>query len=242
MLSRLIKFETKNLIRDRMTLMLLAMPVLIGWLGKTLIENNLFDLAYANHMIIIALTLITGVFFGSMAGFSILDDRDDHVFVSIQISPMDIKAYVWFKVLYVYVLSVIGTLVIFAMVGGMGLTWIEILAIALLGALQAPMNAFLVNAFASNKVEGFVAMKASGFLMIFPIISTLFLDWKAWLFAIAPAFWGAKAVQRVLLEEAITSGAISMPLSFWGYVSLGLVYNLVLTGFMYTVFKRKYLN
>jgi fluoroquinolone transport system permease protein len=199
-------------------------------------------LEYANNMIIIALTLITGVFFGSMAGFSILDDRDDHVFVSIQISPMDIKAYVWFKVIYVYILSVIGTLVIFAMVGGMGLTLIEILAIAVLGALQAPMNAFLVNAFASNKVEGFVAMKASGFLMIFPILSTLFLDWKAWLFALAPAFWGAKAVQRVLLDDAIQSGFVSMPLDFWAYVGIGLVINLALTAFMYTVFKRKYLN
>lgn len=242
MILRLIKFETKNLLRDRMTLMLLAMPVLIGWLGKTLIANNTFEVAYLNDMVIIALTLITGVFFGSMAGFSILDDRDDHVFVSIQISPMDIKAYVWFKVVYVYVLSVIGTLVIFGMVGGMGLSLIQIVAIALLGSLQAPMNAFLVNAFASNKVEGFVAMKASGFLMIFPIISTLFLDWKAWLFAIAPAFWGAKAVQRVLLSGAIEVGVVSMPLSFWGYVGLGFVYNLLLTAFMYTVFKRKYLN
>jgi fluoroquinolone transport system permease protein len=242
MIWRLIKFETKNLIRDRMTGMLLAMPVLIGWLGKTLLDNNTLGLEYANNMLIIGLTMITGVFFGSMAGFSILDDRDDHVFVSIQISPMDIKAYVWFKVIYVYLLSVVGTLVIFAMVGGMGLTWIEILAIALLGSLQAPTNAFLVNAFASNKVEGFVAMKASGFLMIFPIISTLFLDWKAWLFAIAPAFWGAKAVQRVLLDGAIEAGIVAMPLSFWGYVGLGFVYNLALTGFMYTVFKRKYLN
>jgi fluoroquinolone transport system permease protein len=242
MILRLIKFETKNLLRDRMTLMLLAMPVMIGWLGRVLIDNNTFEADYLNNMVIIALTLITGVFFGSMAGFSILDDRDDHVFVSIQISPMDIKAYVWFKVIYVYGLSVLGTFVIFAMVGGMGLSVLQIVAIALLGSLQAPMNAFLVNAFASNKVEGFVAMKASGFLMIFPIISTLFLDWKAWLFAIAPAFWGAKAVQRVLLDGAIEAGVVSMPLSFWGYVGLGLVYNLLLTAFMYTVFKRKYLN
>ena len=124
----------------------------------------------------------------------------------------------------------------------MGFTLIQILAIALLGSLQAPMNAFLVNAFASNKVEGFVAMKASGFLMFFPILSTLFLDWKAWLFAIAPAFWGAKAVQRELLDSAIQAGMVSMPLSFWGYIGLGFLYNLGLTAFMYTVFKRKYLN
>ena len=78
---RLLKFEIKNLLRDRMTFMLLAVPLLVGWLGKYLIENDTFNNPIASNMIIIALTLISGVMFGSMAGFSILDDRDDHVFV-----------------------------------------------------------------------------------------------------------------------------------------------------------------
>lgn len=239
---RLLKFEIKNLLRDRMTFMLLAVPLLVGWLGKYLIENDTFNNPIASNMIIIALTLISGVMFGSMAGFSILDDRDDHVFVSIQISPLSIRYYVWMKVIFVYVLSVVSSMIIFAMVGGMEMQWWQLILIALLNGFQAPTNAFLVNAFASNKVEGFVAMKATGFLMIFPIIAFLFVDWKEWIFAIAPAFWGAKALQTLLYAPLIDAGAIVMHLPFLGYLVIGFAYNILLTAMMYNVFKRKYMQ
>ena len=95
MLMRLMKFEFKNLIRDRMTAMLLVYPIMVGFLGKYLLENQNFDENGIN-LLVVTLTIISGMIFGSMAGFSILDDRDDNVFLSIQISPMNVRFYVWF--------------------------------------------------------------------------------------------------------------------------------------------------
>ena len=112
MLMRLMKFEFKNLIRDRMTAMLLVYPIMVGFLGKYLLENQNFDENGIN-LLVVALTIISGMIFGSMAGFSILDDRDDNVFLSIQISPMNVRFYVWFKVVFIYVLSVLANLLIF---------------------------------------------------------------------------------------------------------------------------------
>ena len=238
MLIRLMKFEFKNLLRDRMTAMLLVYPIMVGFLGKYLLENQNFDENGIN-LLVVALTIISGMIFGSMAGFSILDDRDDNVFLSIQISPMNVRFYVWFKVLFVYILSVLANLLIFLIMGGLGLELTDFILISLLIGLQVPINAFLINALSSNKVEGFIAMKGSGFLIIFPVVAFFFLDWKEWLFAFAPAFWGVKAVQSRLLQSYIDLGLVSMNLDFWMYLGIGFVYNLVLVYLMYNVFKRK---
>lgn len=240
MLMRLMKFEFKNLIRDRMTAMLLVYPIMVGFLGKYLLENQNFDENGIN-LLVVTLTIISGMIFGSMAGFSILDDRDDNVFLSIQISPMNVRFYVWFKVVFIYVLSVLANLLIFIIMGGLGLELLDFILISMLIGLQVPINAFLINALSSNKVEGFIAMKGSGFLIIFPIVSFFFLDWKEWLFAFAPAFWGAKAVQVSLFAKYIDSGLVSMNLNFWMYLGIGFVYNLILIYVMYNVFKHKYM-
>ena len=125
--------------------------------------------------------------------------------------------------------------------GGLGLELLDFILISMLIGLQVPINAFLINALSSNKVEGFIAMKGSGFLIIFPIVSFFFLDWKEWLFAFAPAFWGAKAVQVSLFAKYIDSGLVSMNLNFWMYLGIGFIYNLILTYVMYNVFKHKYM-
>ncbi len=238
MYARLVKFEFKNILRDRMTIMLLVWPFAIGMLGRYFIQSNSLD-KIVSEMVVVALTLMSGMIFGAMAGFSILDDRDDHVFVSISISPLNVQAYVIFKVLFVYVMAVISGIITVYLAGGLGFAWWQVVLIATLTALQAPMNAFLINAFATNKVEGFVTMKATGFLLIFPVFSYLFLDWKEWLFAIAPGFWPAKAVQTLIFEDAISAGLIQMNLSFWPYLLIGFAYNLFLVVFMYSFFRKR---
>ncbi len=234
------KFELKNLIRDRMTAMLLVYPIMVGFLGKYLLEKQNFDENGINLMIVV-LTIISGMIFGSMAGFSILDDRDDNVFLSIQISPMNVRFYIWFKVTFIYILSVLANLLIFVIMGGIGLELFDFILVSCLIGLQVPINAFLINALSSNKVEGFIAMKGSGFLIIFPVVSLFFFDWKEWLFAFAPAFWGAKAVQSRLLESYIEAGLVNMNLDFWMYLGIGFVYNLILIYTMYNVFRNNYM-
>ena len=62
MYARLVKFELKNILRDRMTIMLLVWPFAVGFLGRYLITNNTLD-KMASEMLIIALTLMSGMIF-----------------------------------------------------------------------------------------------------------------------------------------------------------------------------------
>lgn len=239
-MTRLIQFELKNLVRDRMTAMLLGYPIVFGFIIRLIIETQNLE-ANVVALLVVVLTIMSGMIFGSMAGFSILDDRDDHVFVSIQISPMNVEFYVLFKVFFVFVLSILANVLIFLIVQETGLSMGDVVLISLVNAFQVPIHAFLVNAFASNKVEGFVAMKGAGFLIIFPVAAFFFMDWKQWLFAIAPAFWGAKATQYRLFEPLIQLGLIDMPFNFTTYLVIGFLYNAVLSFLLYRLFKHKYI-
>jgi fluoroquinolone transport system permease protein len=221
-----------------MTAVMIIYPLVLGGLGKFLIDNNYVE-GQALGITAMFVAIITGFAYGAMAGFSLLDDRDDQVFASIQISPISLSYYIWFKVMFAYILATLSSYFIIWFIGIIPLTAAEILLISLLASLQTPITAFLVNAFAHNKVEGFISMKATGFLLLFPAASFFFLDAKEWLFAIAPGHWPAKAVQYALLRPQINAGLIEMNLSFYQYLAIGMAYNVVLVIAAYRFFKNK---
>lgn len=238
MLLTLSKFEIKNLLRDKMTAVMILYPLVLGGIGKFLIESDVVE-GPALGITAMLMALLAGFAYGAMAGFSLLDDRDDQVFASIQISPVALSHYIWFKVLFATVLATLSGFFILWVTGVLPLTAGDIFLISLLAALQTPITAFLVNAFANNKVEGFITMKATGFLLLFPVAGFFFLDALEWLFAIAPGHWPAKAVQYALLRPQIEAGLLEMNLGFYQYAFWGLAYNLVLVLVTYRLFRNK---
>jgi fluoroquinolone transport system permease protein len=231
-------FELKNLVRERMTLVMIFWPLIIGSLVRLLIHQGIIDGQTATLLAVI-ITLLAGFAFGAMAGFSLLDDRDDQVLASIAISPVSVEMYIWFKVVFVYLMAVLAGLFMIWVSGELNMGFGQMLAVAALAALQVPAVAFLVNAFAKNKVEGFVSMKATGFILLFPLFGFYFLDAKEWFFAIAPPHWAAKAVQYTILLPAIEAGQVTMNLSFWQYWGIGVLYNLLVVAVTYRIYLGK---
>jgi fluoroquinolone transport system permease protein len=238
MLATLSRFELKNLLRDRMTGMMIVIPLLYGGIGKYLIDNNIVE-EQGLGITAMFMALLAGFLYGAMAGFSLLDDRDDQVFASIQISPVSLELYIWFKVLFAYIFAVLAGYFLIWFTGAIPLAPAGILLVAALAALQTPVTAFLINAFAQNKVEGFVTMKASGFLLLLPVGGFFFLDAREWLFAIAPGHWAAKAVQYAMLEPQIEAGFVEMNLGFYQYALFGIAYNLLLVAAAFLLFRKK---
>ena len=237
MLSTMLKHELKNILREKMTVLMLLYPLILGVIGRILIDREIVK-GQGIGLTAMLVTLFCGFAYGAMSGFSLLDDRDDQVLESIQISPIPVHWYIWFKVGFAYVLAVIAGVFVIWYTGALKLGFGDILLLAALSALQTPIAAFFINAFAKNKVEGFVSMKGLGFTMVFPIAAFFFLDWVEWCFAIAPAHWVAKAVQYSLLQPAIEAGLTAMNLNFYQYVGLGYAYNLLLVAAAYILFKK----
>lgn len=238
MLITLLKHEFKNLFRERMTLLMLLYPLAIGIVGRILLDRGVIG-GEGVGIAAMLFTLFGGFAYGAMGGFSLLDDRDDQVLDSIQISPISVHWYIWFKICFAFVLAVLAGFFIIWISNALEIGSADTLLLAALSALQVPIIAFFFNSFAKNKVEGFVTMKGSGFSLIFPVAAYFFLDWKEWLFSFAPAHWLAKAVQYLYLQPGIEAGIVKMNLNFYQYLGIGFAYNLLLAAGAFILFKKR---
>lgn len=230
------KFELKKWSRDSFTSFILVYPLLMGAVGRYLVplieEQMGSDLSPFYPIILVALSMISAKIAGAVVGFSILDDRDDNILYTVKVAPLSMEVFIGLKLLLVYLLSVIGTIFVlwFSQLGQLSLG--TIIGISLVAAIQAPLLALLINYVASNKVEGFAAVKGLNVLVVFPVVALFFHDIKEFFFAIEPSFWPAKA-----LYGALTG--MPQQLSYNGYYITGLAYGLLATYLAYRGFSKK---
>lgn len=230
--------EFKKWMRDPMLSFMIAYPVIIGLIGRyglRYLENaSGVSLLPYTDLILVVLTLVTPNIFGALLGFSILDDRDDHIFQSVQVTPLSVAGFLAFRTLLVAFLSFISTLFVMWFVQIGNLSWWDMVTISLLSSLAAPATGLLINALATNKVEGFVAMKGVvGILIVFPVVGLFFTDLKELFFSLAPGFWPAKVLSSLVRGEG------ALPLSATQYYWFGVFYALGVNLAMGYAFRKR---
>lgn len=212
-------------------------PILFGLIGRFFIpwlaDKNGFSIDIYADLIIVILTLIVPISFGALIAFSILEDRDDNILSSVKVTPLSINQFLSFRFIMVFILTYITTVFViwFSNIGDIPIK--NILTIAFLASLEAPMYGLLINSFSSNKIEGFAVMKGLGTLIIFPIIALFFIDKKELFFAFAPGFWSAKAISSIIRGKGI------LYLSYNQYYFIGLIYLAILNFLSYKLFTKR---
>lgn len=237
MTRRYLIFELKKWLRDPMMLFLIAYPIIVALIvrfGVPFTEEKFhLSLAPYYHIIIAGVMLVTAALTGGVIGFSILDDRDDKILYAIDVSPVSFNTFMGFKFLMSFILTYISCIIV-VLIADLG--EIPIYALLLVTAsisLFSSISAMFVNFFATNKVEGFAMMKASSIIIIFPIVSMFFIDYKEFFFGFEPNFWSVKALSVAMLPN------VDFNLSFWVYYTVGLIYVIVLNILVYKIFKRR---
>ncbi|RJX23176.1 MAG: ABC transporter permease [Dethiobacter sp.] len=226
--------ELKKWLRDSMMRFMVFYPLLFGFIGRFLLPwiagASGFSIDPYADLIVVMLALLTPQLYGALAGFSILEDRDDHVLSSIKVTPLSIHQFLSFRLVTVFILSLAAcTFVIwFSDIGEIPV--INILAISFLASLAAPVTGLLINAFSQNKIEGFAVMKGLGTIIAFPIIALFFMDARELFFSFAPGFWPAKAISSIIRGEGL------LLMTYNQYYFIGLVYVLILNIAVYRLF------
>jgi fluoroquinolone transport system permease protein len=229
--------EWKKWLRDPLMKFMIFYPILFGVIGRYVLpliaENTGFSIDHFADLIVVILVLLVPHVYGALVGFSILDDRDDHILTSIHVTPLGIHQFLSFRMVVVLILSFVATTYVmwFSNIGDFTIS--SILAIALLVSLAAPMTGLFINALANNKIEGFAVMKGAGMIIIFPIVSLFFLDKKELFFSFAPGFWPAKAISSLIRGEEI------LLLTYHQYYIIGLAYIILLNLLIYKIFLLK---
>jgi fluoroquinolone transport system permease protein len=220
-----------------MTSFLLIYPLMLAAIGRYVIplasEHMGVDITPYNHVVLVAIAMITSKIVGIIAAFSLLDDRDDRIFLAVNVSPLSFDYYIWFKLVIIYLFSFVGTAFVIWFSDLADVSPGVVLAVSFLSAFAAPLSALLINCLATNKIEGFAALKALNTLVIFPIVSLFFSDAKEFIFSFEPGFWPAKALATAAIGHNVYR------LSYNQYYFLGLVYVVFLNIIAYLAFKKK---
>lgn len=236
MFIKVLKHELRNMTRDRMYVFFVFYEII-------LIVSAAFFLPYlereagelAMQIAMIVFLLMSGIVFGAITGFTILDDQDDGVMFSLKVTPMNVKYYIGLKLLSSFLFSAIGTLALLLMTGAyQGASILDFIMIIILSSLQAPFIALVMTSFASNKVEGFVYMKLTGLTLAGPILALFLTDASEFLLSIFPGFWPS----RLLMME-MTDMTYSFDAS-WIYFVLGLICNVAIIYLFLKIFSKKH--
>jgi len=237
MIGTVIKAELRNMARDKMYIMFALYPVILGAIGYFLvdyIESQVAPDNLAPEILAMFLILMTGYIYGALIAFTLLDDKDDLVLMSLKITPISVKSYVIVKLIVAFIFGFIATLVITLATGFLpDATFWTVLLISITGALQAPGVALIVNSFSSNKVEGFVVMKLSGLILIIPVLAFFIMDWQEVFLVFAPGFWPARMIQIELLPMFNTN------FNFIMYFLIGVIYNMLFLSLFMKIYSKK---
>lgn len=258
----LVRYEFKTIVKDMMNLFILLYPLLMlficGYLLPAIISktssNDPNSQAIALLIGFVLLISIGGFMMGAMLGFSLLDNRDENTLTNIAVSPITVSGYAVFKIIYTYILQVLGNIF---MIGGLKLlasdsyvvnyggitiglldniSYGQIIVFSLVSSLIVPFVAMLLGAIAKNKIEGFALVKSGGLFVMIPMLVLLdsFQNGKQYIFGIFPNFWPMKALLNIALNSQNTAN-----LNFWIYMLIGTVYPIILGILALRVFIKK---
>lgn len=237
MFKTILKSELKNIFRDSMYIFFMVYPVITGVAGYFLVPYLRGTLAPGNiipEITVMLFILMTGYMFGALTAFTLLDDKDDNVLMSLKITPVSVKLYVIFKLAISFIFGFIATLVIILATDFLpGSSFWIVLMISILGALQAPGVALIVNSFANNKVSGFAIMKMSGLILMVPIIAFFVQSWQEVFLIFAPGFWSARLIQMELITTLETNFSVMV------YFIFGVIYNILFTYLFMKLFSKR---
>lgn len=234
MIKTVIKAEVKNMFRDKLYAFFAIYPAIFGAIGYFFVQwiEKEYPGGVWDSIVAMMLIVVTGYVFGALIAFTLLDDKDDKVLMSLKITPVSVKTYIYVKMFVGMIFGFIATLILILATNFLGDANIFIiLAVALLGAIQVPSVVLIVNSFSDNKVEGFVVMKMSGLVLMFPLIGFLVSGWAEYFLGVAPGYWAGRIVELQLLPTESGSAL----LVFFAGVS----YNILATWLLMKVYTKR---
>jgi len=229
--------DIKSVRRDSMMSWMVVIPIIMALILRfgipSLSERILtlwgFDLK-PYYMLVVSYFVIMMVplVYGVVIGFLLLDQRDDRTLTAFQVSPLSVSGYFMYRIAMPMVLSVVMSVAAFYLVGLIEMN-LWLLLIAVIGAAPlAPLYVLYMADFAEDKVKGFALVKATGPIVLGPIIAYFIkMPWQL-LLGIFPPYWPVKFFWMGYQGQ---SGA-------WLYWLIGFGYLALLVGVLLRRFNR----
>ncbi|MCK5687378.1 hypothetical protein KAJ27_24805 [bacterium] len=236
-LSSFIRGDVRIILRDPILLLVSITPLLIILVVRYLVpaatvfirKHLEFDLSAHYSFITGFFSLMTPLMFGMIAGFILLDERDEHILSYISVTPVTKKGYIYYRLSIPVIISFFFSILMFSISGLCEFHFYKTIPLAILLALEAPIMTLFLAAFAGNKVEGLALSKVMNILTLAPFIGYIFKSNWTLIAGISPPYWIVMAYLAIGKSQLV----------FWGYIFAGLISHLIVITLLMKLFVKK---
>ena len=111
--------------------------------------------------LILANILVAGepVLLGFVVGVLFIEERDEGTLMALQASPLSLRSFLGYRLAAAMVLSVLLTMIGVQLANLVSVSWLELLATAVLASLAVPLVALLYAVYVKNKVTALMFLK-----------------------------------------------------------------------------------
>lgn len=227
--------ELRNVLRDSLMLLMLLAPLMIALAFRFIFPfaRGLllpgFDLAEHYGFIMSMLLVLTPMMCGALTGFLFLEERDEQILTYMSVTPLGKGGYLAYKLTFPVLLSIVYSLPLLWLAGLAPFSVWKVLPIALMAALEAPLMALFLAAFAENKVEGTAIYKLAGLVDVAPFVGYLVHSPLRYLAGVIPQFW----ITVTWLEAHKPGGA------YWQHLAAGFAVHIIVIWIFLRIFNRR---
>ncbi|MTI60250.1 MAG: hypothetical protein FH762_09790 [Firmicutes bacterium] len=186
--------DLKNITRELMLIYIMFIPIIFAMLiryGVPILREEFlekFDLVNYYPLITGYFILLVPVLIGIVAGFLVLDERDEGIVQVLILTPLSKKGYLIYRIFMPMLISLFYILILTPVLGLVEVSIRSLIVLGLLSMLESPITALFLTAFAGNKVEGLAFSKGLGLLMMVPLLRFTKAKWSI-LAALTPFYW-----------------------------------------------------
>ncbi len=111
--------------------------------------------------LILANILVAGepVLLGFVIGVLFIEERDEGTLLALQASPLSLRSFLGYRLVAAMVISVLLTMIGVQLANLVPVSWLELLASAVLASLAVPIVALLYAVYVKNKVTALMFLK-----------------------------------------------------------------------------------
>jgi len=202
--------DARRLARDPMLRLLAFVPPALAvavWAGEPRFDawlraRGTLMPEWATPGATIVLLLIAPMMFGFLAGLMLLDERDEGVLEAVALTPVGTRGVLAYRMSWPALWSAATAVLVLALFGGSPSSPAALLAVPVLSALQTPLLAFFLGAFAGNKVDGMALSKVGSMLIGVGAAGVLLPSAWQWLALWSPHYWLARVVLASVASPA----------------------------------------
>jgi len=227
--------DLKSLSRDNFLILIYCIPVFIALLFRFAVPvaaglvHEWVDLTAHYAFIMSFLTFMTPSFVGMVMGFMLLDDRDEDILSYMAVTPLSRTGYLVYRIISPVLVSFFLMYIMLFIAGLTPVPVVRLIPVGIMAAMEAPILALFLAAFANNKVEGLAVYKLAGIIFLAPFVGYFVPSGWQYVAGIFPPFWVSKAF--LACYEPHTG--------YWLYLGIGFVVHETFIHLMMNRFKRR---